>query len=90
MRNVIDRILRMGIKLCLLTGVAFTFAACYGPAPTRYEDDPAFVEDQEQVDEVLQKEAEEYSTAPAISRTTSKKFTAFPCPLKRSPNYSTK
>lgn len=51
----------MSIKLCLLTGVAFTFAACYGPAPTRYEDDPAFVEDQEQVDEVLQKEAEETS-----------------------------
>ncbi len=59
MRNTIDRILRMSIKLCLLTGVAFAFAACYGPAPTRYEEDPAFVEDQEQVDEVLQKEAEE-------------------------------
>ena len=49
----------MSIKLCLLTGVAFAFAACYGPVPTRYEEDPAFVEDQEQVDEVLQKEAEE-------------------------------
>lgn len=34
MRNTIDRILRMSIKLCLLTGVAFAFAACYGPAPT--------------------------------------------------------
>ena len=28
-----DKILRMGIKLCMLTGVAFTFAACYAPAP---------------------------------------------------------
>ena len=27
-----DKILRMGIKLCMLTGVAFTFAACYAPA----------------------------------------------------------
>ena len=25
-----DKILRAGIKLCMLTGVAFTFAACYG------------------------------------------------------------
>lgn len=33
MRKFIDRLLRTGIKLCLLTGVAFTFAACYGPAP---------------------------------------------------------
>lgn len=40
MRNVIDRILRMSIKLCLLTGVAFTFAACYGPAPTAPEEEP--------------------------------------------------
>ena len=29
-----DKILRMCIKLCMLTGVAFTFAACYG---TPYE-----------------------------------------------------
>lgn len=33
MRTLIDKILRAGIKLCLLTGVAFTFAACYAPAP---------------------------------------------------------
>ena len=29
-RLVWDKILRMGMKLCMLTGVAFTFAACYG------------------------------------------------------------
>ena len=28
-----DKILRAGIKLCMLTGVAFTFAACYGTPP---------------------------------------------------------
>ncbi len=33
MRTLIDKILRTGIKLCMLTGVAFTFAACYAPAP---------------------------------------------------------
>lgn len=27
-----DKILRVGIKICMLTGVAFTFAACYAPA----------------------------------------------------------
>ena len=33
MRTLIDKILRTGIRLCMLTGVAFTFAACYGPDP---------------------------------------------------------
>lgn len=32
MRTQIDKILRAGIKLCLLTGVAFIFADCYAPA----------------------------------------------------------
>lgn len=62
MRNFIDHILQKSIKLCLLTGVAFTFAACYGPPPDRtWQDEPAFTEDQQQVDEILQKEAEEMS-----------------------------
>ncbi len=66
MRNMIDYILRMSIKFCLLTGVAFTFAACY--APTHPEenwmnepDRRDTIHDQKQLDEMLHKEAEEIS-----------------------------
>ena len=51
MRKLIDRILRAGIKLSLLTGVAFTFAACYGPAP--YPDEPEYQRDQQQLEQQL-------------------------------------
>lgn len=66
MRNMIDYILRMSIKLCLLTGVAFTFAACYAPAPPdenwmNEPDNRGFIHDQKQLDEMLHKEAEEIS-----------------------------
>lgn len=66
MRNMIDYILRMSIKLCLLTGVAFTFAACYAPAPPddRWMNEPDrrdTIHDQKQLDEMLHKEAEEIS-----------------------------
>ena len=57
MRTLIDRIFKAGIKLCLLTGVAFTFAACYGPAPGNYwewENEPEYQKDQEQVEQQLQ------------------------------------
>ena len=37
-RIIIDKLLRAGIKLCMLTGVAFTFAACYAPAPGYWEE----------------------------------------------------
>ncbi len=55
MRNLLDHILRAGIKICMLTGVAFTFAACYGPAPRpeRWED-PEFRHDQEKTEQQLQ------------------------------------
>ncbi len=54
MRNLLDKILRSGIKLCLLTGVAFTFAACYGPAPSeRYWNEPEYQQDQEKLEQQL-------------------------------------
>ncbi len=48
----IDRFLRLGIKVCMLSGVAFTFAACYGPAepPCGPEE---YWESQEQLDQRL-------------------------------------
>ena len=52
MRKLIDRILRTGIKLSLLTGVAFTFAACYGPAPYHPEE-PDYQRDQQQLEQQL-------------------------------------
>lgn len=65
MRNMIDYILRMSIKLCLLTGVAFTFAACYAPARDENwmnePDNRGFIHDQKQLDEMLHNEAEEIS-----------------------------
>ena len=66
MRNMIDYILRMSIKLCLLTGVAFTFAACYAPAPPdenwmNEPDNRGLIHDQKQLDEMLHTEAEEIS-----------------------------
>ena len=60
MRNLIDTLLRFGIKLCMLTGVACTFAACYGPAPERrWQDVPAYQQDQQEVELQLQNEAEQ-------------------------------
>ena len=60
MRNLIDTFLRFGIKLCMLTGVAFTSAACYGPAPERrLQDDPAYLQDHQKVEQQLQNEAEQ-------------------------------
>lgn len=49
----IDRILRLGIKVCMLSGVAFTFAACYAPAPYREEPLDEYWESQEQLDQRL-------------------------------------
>ena len=62
MRKLIDHILQTGIKLCLLSGVAFTFAACYGPAPNpeRWEKNaPEFRQDQQQLEQQLAEAAEE-------------------------------
>lgn len=60
MRTTIDRILQLGIKLCMLTGVAFTFAACYGPPPgRRWQNEPEFQQDQQKMEHRLQSAAEE-------------------------------
>jgi len=52
----IDRICRAGVKLAMLTGVAFTVTACYGAPYTNYTDESdttAVEEAQMQVDEQL-------------------------------------
>ena len=54
LRKLFDYVCRTGIKAVLLTGVAFTMAACYGPPPERHwQDEPAFQEDQEKVEDSL-------------------------------------
>ena len=60
MRKLIDTILRFGIKLCMLTGVAFTFAACYGPEP-RWQNEPDFRKDQQKMEQQLSSAVEESS-----------------------------
>ena len=58
MRNLLNTLLQSGIKLCLLTGVAFTFAACYGPAPMPEPyNEPEFRQDQDRVEQQLQQAA---------------------------------
>lgn len=60
MRKLIDQFLQMGIKLCLLTGVAFTFAACYGPAPERYwQNEPDYNKAHQKMEQQLQTAAQE-------------------------------
>ena len=60
MRKLLDQILKMGIKLCLLTGVAFTFAACYGPAPERsWQNEPDYNKAHQKMEQQLQTAAQE-------------------------------
>ena len=54
MRTLLDKILRGSIKLCLLTGVAFTVTACYGTPPREYYNEPEYQEDTQQVEKHLQ------------------------------------
>ena len=63
MRKLIDTFLRLGIKLCLLTGVAFTFAACYGPAPSEryWQNEPDFQKDQQKMEQQLRSVANDTS-----------------------------
>lgn len=58
MRILIDKLLRAGIKLCMLTGVAFTFAACYAPAPGFWEE-PEYEEAQQKVEQQIHESASE-------------------------------
>ncbi|MBQ9296261.1 MAG: hypothetical protein IJ204_03610 [Paludibacteraceae bacterium] len=72
MRNFIDKFLQLGIKLCLLTGVAFTFAACYAPAPTRDErwyntpDQQTGRQQQEQLEQTLRSAIDEPAKTDAL------------------------
>lgn len=63
MRKLIDQFLQMGIKLCLLTGVAFTFAACYGTMPPdRFRDqEPEYQKAHQKMEQQLQTAAQEES-----------------------------
>jgi len=60
MRKLVDQILKMSIKLCLLTGVAFTFAACYAPAPMPEDyNEPDYKKAQQKMEQQLQTAAQE-------------------------------
>lgn len=64
MRQLLDKFFQFGIKLCLLTGVAFTFAACYGPAPEPREgwnNDPDYNCAQQKMEQQLHETASEIS-----------------------------
>ena len=54
MRTLLDKILRASIKLCLLTGVAFTVTACYAPANPPEIDNPQQQADQQQLEQQLE------------------------------------
>ena len=40
MRTLLDKILRAGIKVLMLTGITFTVTACYAPAHPDYYNPP--------------------------------------------------
>lgn len=40
MRTLLDKILRAGIKVLMLTGITFTVTACYAPPPHDYYNPP--------------------------------------------------
>ena len=62
MRKLLGQLWTMGIKLCLLTGVAFTFAACYGPAPERrWQNEPDYNKAHQKMEQQLQTAAQEES-----------------------------
>lgn len=70
MRNILDTILQIGIKLCLLTGVAFTFAACYGPPPERrWANEPDYEKAQEKIEQQLHAYSSQNSSVAGESTT---------------------
>ena len=59
-RFCFDKMMRAGIKLAMLTGVAFTVTACYGvPQYREWFDDEAYQTDTQQVEQQLVVEQEE-------------------------------
>jgi len=70
MRNVLDKILQGSIKLCLLSGVAFTFAACYGPAPRgKWENEPDYSDAQQKIEQQLHASSSQNSAVVGESAT---------------------
>ena len=55
MRVLIDKLFRAGIKLCMLTGVAFTVTACYGVPPEErwYPNEPEYQAAQQKVEKQI-------------------------------------
>ncbi len=51
-----DKLLQGGIRLCMLSAVAFTFAACYGPAPYDPDEYNRFTESQDSTNQSNQQE----------------------------------
>ena len=60
-RFCLDNILRAGIKLAMLTGVASTVTACYGvpPEERRHYDDAAYQAESQQLEQQLIADQEE-------------------------------
>ena len=57
MRLLFDKILRAGIKLCLLTGVSFLVTACYGTPYVPDVTQDEYEQDLQQMEQVLQKDS---------------------------------
>ena len=54
MRNLLDKFLQAGIRLLMLTGVAFTVTASYGPPPEHlYGAEPEYQADQQKLEQQL-------------------------------------
>ena len=59
MRLLLDKIFRASIKLCMLTGVAFTVTACYGPYYEPSREDEKYWQEQQQLEQQLEEQAEQ-------------------------------
>ena len=63
MRKLLDKIFRVSIQVCMLTGVAFTFASCYGPGPDpTWRNTPDFQKDQQKLEQQLTVEQDSEET----------------------------
>ena len=54
MRQLIDKIFRAGIKLCMLTGVSFLVTACYGTPYMPEAEQEAFEQEVQQMEQQIQ------------------------------------
>lgn len=55
MRDLFDKIMRASIKLCMLTGITFLVTACYGVVNPPEMRDENYQEEQQQLEQKLQK-----------------------------------